>query len=259
MILSRELLRSAWLSGAGAISGISPSVHILAGHILGREITKSRAVFSRLLDKIAINAELVDIAKACELIRGNVLVEKPHIAFTFDDGFEECYTHIAPELEARGVNAAFFINPNFVTGDEDYIRTFCNDVVKIPGKRPMRSEMIRDLATKGFVIGAHTLDHADLSGSNSKFLHLQIADCRHRVEDISGAECDTFAWTFGNYRHISTEALDVARRTYGTVFSSDRYHEYGSSDLVVLNRRHFECDWKFSHVKYFLSKKRSYV
>lgn len=45
-------------------------------------------------------------------------VDRCTIAFTFDDGWRDCYTQIAPQLEKYGINAAFFINPNFVDAAE---------------------------------------------------------------------------------------------------------------------------------------------
>ena len=66
---------------------------------------------------------------------------------------------ICPVLEDYGVNAALFINPNFVEGDEAYIRHFTESTVLTPGKRPMRWDALRRLRDRGHVIGAHTLDH----------------------------------------------------------------------------------------------------
>lgn len=49
----------------------------------------------------------------------------PENAFllTFDDGFKEAYTTIAPILEAKGVPAIFFINPAFIDNKELFYRS----------------------------------------------------------------------------------------------------------------------------------------
>lgn len=254
----RQALRSLALSGAGAVSGISPGVHVLAGHYMGRDVINSEDVFRRLLFQLSRCARLINIETACDLIKKRELVDEPLIAFTFDDGFSECHSHIAPALESYHVNAAFFVNPGFVKGSDAYVKKFTESVVKVPGKSPMRIAQIKDLADRGFVIGAHTVDHVDLAVIKESDIHHQVVYCRTLVEDMTGKPCDWFAWTFGGYKHISQAALQAAIDNYSLVFSSDRYCFYSSNQGRVINRRHFEPDWPFTHVKYFLSKQRHY-
>ena len=254
----RANLRSSVLRSLGTNSKVSPGVHILAGHHMGREAIKDRVVFDRQLRGLAERAKLIDIEDACDLIGRHENVDEPLIAFTFDDGYSEWHSHIAPALEAHGVNAAFFVNPGYVHGDAEYIARFNRDAVHTPGKKPINAAQVKDLADRGFVIGAHTIDHADLTGSNSGFLQHQIADCKGEIQKLSGKECTMFAWTYGKFRHISPTALSIAKETYELVFSSDGYPSLGSNDGRVLNRRHFEPDWPVSHVKYFLRSKRFY-
>ena len=92
--------------------------------------------------------------EATSLILNHESVDEPLVAFTFDDGFMECHSMIAPVLEQFGVNAAFFINPNFANGDDVYIQNFTNNIVLTPGKTPMRWKEIRDLHERGHIIGA---------------------------------------------------------------------------------------------------------
>lgn len=254
----RAVIRSVILSGMGSVSTISPGVHVLAGHYMGRDKINDQAIFLKLLSQLSKSARFINIETACDLIARKVVVDEPLISFTFDDGFSECYSHIAPALESFGVNAAFFINPGFVYAESDYIKNFTESVVKIPGKQPMLDWQIRELADRGFIIGAHTIDHVDLNSSDIPFLQHQIVDCKRQVELITGKSCDWFAWTFGGYKHISEDALKVAIDNYSVVFSSDDYLNYTSNNGKVLNRRHFEADWRVSNIKYFLRSSRFY-
>lgn len=258
MTLFRSTLRSLALSSVGAVSSIASGIHVLAAHYTGRHCIKDQSVFIDLLGKLKQKSRLINIESACDLIVRREKVDEPLIAFTFDDGFAECHSHIAPALERYGINAAFFVNPGFVHGDEAYIKNHVESVVSVPSKRPMTARMVRDLADRGFIIGAHTVDHANLSVSEENFLKYQIVECKKQVEEISGKSCDWFAWTYGGYRHISPKALQIAIETYPLLFSSDAYKQYVSNDGKILNRRHFECDWPVSHVRYFLRTQRHY-
>jgi peptidoglycan/xylan/chitin deacetylase (PgdA/CDA1 family) len=247
------------LDVVGPFKKIAPSIHILNGHVIGINPEHDKDDFRRMLQELSHSAKLVRIEKACELIRRGERVSEPMIAFTFDDGFIDCYTGIGPILEEFGVNALFFINPNFINGDQNYIHNFLETKVpEIIGRPPMTVDMVRDLVRRGFVIGAHTMDHVRLTSDDAFFLQCQVADCKAAVEVISGQACEFFAWTYGRYSDISDKALAVALSNYKYVFSGDRYANYTCCDGRVFNRRHFECDWPASHVKYFLSAQRHY-
>lgn len=259
MIPFRSTLRNAFLSVLGPFKSISPSIHILNGHVIGESPTQGQAKFRQLVRELSRNAHLIRIEEACEWIRLGKPVTQPVIAFTFDDGYIDCYQDIAPVLEEFGTNALFFINPNFTRGDPAYIdhflRTRVPDIARRP---PMTPRMVRDLAQRGFVIGAHTLDHVKLTETDPEILEQQIGNCKSAVESISEQACDTFAWTYGRYVDISDAALALACRHYPLVFSGDQYEQYTSRQGRVFNRRHFECDWPVSHLNYFLSTARQY-
>lgn len=259
MIPFRAQLRAGFLSLGGRVRRPSNGVHILNGHVLGMSPLPQRAPFQRLLGALSEVGELINIERACALIEDRTQVDHPMIAFTFDDGYRECHTDLAPVFDEFGVNAAFFINPSFALGDDAYIAEFLRlKVPDMPPRPPMDAAMIGDLAARGFIIGAHTMDHESLISAESQFLQRQVLDCRAAVEALSGQRCDYFAWTYGRYSDVSSEALSLAQATYRYVFSSDRYDTYTCNNGAVFNRRHFECDWPASHVRYFLAPVRRF-
>lgn len=257
MIPIRQFLRHGYLSSAGKLRAISPGVHILNGHIIANTRTHAVEKFRNLLKNLSSYADFINIETACQLILERKQVERPAIAFTFDDGFDDCYLEIAPVLEEFHVNAAFFINPNFTCGNDTYIHNFLKDkAAHLAFRKPMSVAMIQELHERGFIIGAHGMDHENLCSDNPDFLDRQIKDCKERVENIIASECNYFAWPFGKYTDISNLALDMVNRLFQYNFSSDEYSSYMSRN--VFNRRHFECDWPASHLHYFLSVKRQH-
>lgn len=210
-----------------------------------------------MLDELSDDVEFVRVEDAVARIRSGDVPDHPVAAFTFDDGFIDCYLHLAPALEARGINAAFFVNPRYVGAGPDYIEVFNRTAIRSYGRLPMTVEMVRSLADRGFVIGSHTGDHVRLDGDDEALIADQVEMSRAEVEALSGQDCPWFAWPYGTYGDISDAALTAALGTYDVVFSSDRYGAYGSDDRRVLNRRHFEVHWPTSHVRYFLRTSRS--
>lgn len=262
--LLRRNGRDFILSVLGTVSMPQIGIHILGGHKSSTEAgggtLSDRIKFEKLLNKLSKYCNFVNIEDAITLIQSHAIVDKPTIAFTFDDGFSDCYDVIAPVLESYGINALFFINPNAASAasekDENYIAKFANSSTNSPGKVPMSWEQILDLHKRGFKFGAHTMDHYMLNHGSSNEIKHQIVDCKAAIETKINTTCDCFAWPYGTMTHINEEALSIAIDTYPFVFSQCDYKHYFSCNGQVINRRHFEIWWKYSHVKYFLSCKK---
>lgn len=248
----RQLVRELILDFLGTWAKPAPGVHILNGHRIALA-NPHPAIFREQLKKLSQYVRFIRFEEAVELIVTKASVNEALVAFSFDDGFEECYTQIAPVLEEFGVNAAFFINPNFVVGDATYIESFTKNTVKTPDKYPMNWEQIKELQQRGHVIGAHTLDHYNINDDNRMELERQIGDCRKVIEDHLNTPCPYFAFPFGRLEHANSMSIDIASAHYPYVFSQSDYKHYFSYNGRVINRRHFEPDWNIKHVLYFLS------
>lgn len=253
----RKNLRDSTLDALGLFAKPIKGIHILNGHTIHR--TKpDMDIFLSQLKEMQKFSTFIKIEEAVNLISLRKNVNDVLIAFTFDDGFEECASMIAPALEQFGTNGMFFINPNFVDGDEKYILNFTENVVLSPGKRPMRWNDVIKLHTAGHLIGAHTLDHYMINSEDASELNHQIADCKTRIEHRLNSPCDYFAFPFGRIEHSNPLSIDIALRNYKYVFSQSNYKYYFSYNGKVINRRHFEPYWPIEHVKYFISHLKRY-
>lgn len=251
----RSLIRNSVLDILGIFSRPQNGIHILNGHMICRGVANDQAkdYFSYQLKELSRHVRFIRVEEATSLILNHESVDKPLVAFTFDDGFMECHSMIAPVLESFGVNAVFFINPNFVEGDDDYIRNFTENVVLTPGKSPMRWVEIKALHERGHIIGAHTMDHYMINDDNLQELEKQIGTCKSIIEDQLSVSCDYFAFPYGRLEHANKHSIDIACNYYKYVFSQSDYKHYFSFDGRVINRRHFEPFWPVGHLYYFLS------
>lgn len=251
----RTFSRKCVLDCLGAFSYPANGIHILNGHMINKGIPDniSRDYFRYQLQQLHRHARFIKIEEAVSLILNHENVNEPLIAFTFDDGFMECHSMIAPVLEEFNVNAAFFINPNFVDGDDCYIRNFTEKIVLTPGKSPMHWEEIKDLHNRGHIIGAHTMDHYMINDNNVQELEWQIGNCKNVIEAKLSVPCDYFAFPYGRLEHANRCSIDIACNHYKYVFSQSDYKHYFSFNGHVINRRHFEPFWPIRHLYYFLS------
>lgn len=253
----RSSARKVILDLLGCFSTPSNGVHILNGHRIAL-LNPEPLIFEKQLRLLSKDVRFIRFEEAVDLIEKKSVVNEPLVAFSFDDGFEEQYSMIAPVLEKYGTNAAFFINPHFAEANEEYIKHFTESTVLTKNKRPMRWNQIIDLEKRGHIIGAHTLDHYMINVNDEKELRHQIGDCKMVLEERLGKPCLYFAFPYGRLEHANPKSIDIAAEYYSYIFSQSDYKRYYSYNGRVINRRHFEPDWNISHVRYFLSSVKKY-
>ena len=108
---------------------------------------------------------------------------------TFDDGWRDALTVVAPLLERLGLRASFYVCPALwgtqhasVTGPAGVLLT--------------RAET-GELAERGMEVASHTLTHPDLRGLDDAALDVELRDSRAAVEEVTRRPCRTFAYPFG--------------------------------------------------------------
>ena len=252
----RSFTRARILDTLGAFASPAPGIHLLNGHKIQQE--DEPHTFDKLLYALSKEADLINIEEAIRMIIHHEKPSRPKIAFTFDDGFMDCYDCFAPTLEKYGVNGLFFINPNYVDGDKQYINNFNKNIVITPNKTPMRWSHVQELSVRGHIIGAHTMDHYMICSDNIKVLEYQIVTCKDTIESHLGKDCNHFAFPYGKLTQANETSIAIACNTYRYVFSQSDYKHYFSFEGKVINRRHFEPFWPLRHVKYFLSCHKTY-
>lgn len=253
---SRTFVRARVLDILGLFSTPQNGIHILNGHRIQNE--QEPETFYHQLSELAKYVKFIKIETAIDMISKKIEPSEPLVAFTFDDGFMDCYNIFAPVLEKFGVNAMFFVNPNYVEGDKKYVENFNEHIVMTPNKLPMRWSHLKELSERGHIIAAHTMDHYMINTDDTETLDYQIVSCKKIIEEKIQKECPYFAFPYGKLSQANKLSIDIACKTYKYVFSQSDYKNYYSFNGTVINRRHFEPFWPVNHVKYFLSCKKTY-
>lgn len=239
----------------GFIRRPKPGIHIINAHYVTPNRTEENdiKIFENFLKIITKNASLITLQEATKLILDNEIpTNRVFIALTFDDGFEECYSVIAPLLEQYGTRGAFFINANYIGSNVEYQKEF-NDRIKVYTKSPMSWSQVSDLHQRGHLIGSHNLDHTNMSELDSDELDFQLKKNKEILESKLNYKCEYFAWTYGQLQHFSEKALMTSLNYHKYIFSGTNYHKYFSMNSRVINRRHLEPFWSKKHINYFLS------
>lgn len=256
----RALIRDFYLRFAGALKSIKPGIHIINSHFVTADFhdkDRDYKIFENLLRFLRKRTAFLKLEDAVKKLENNEIpLNDAIVTFTFDDGFEECYTVIAPLLEKYGTRGAFFINANYINSSDSYQEKF-NKRIDTFTKKPMSWDQIKDLHNRGHLIGSHNLDHTNFADLSVDQLIEQLVVNKRILEERLDYKCEYFAWTYGQMKHFPSIALLETQKLHKYIFSGTHYKYYHSINGAVINRRHIEAFWKLSHVKYFLSFNKS--
>lgn len=108
---------------------------------------------------------------------------------TFDDGWRDGLTVAAPLLARLGVRGTFFVCPGLFGNHDPRMGE--------AGRMLLGPDEARALHDAGMELGAHSLNHPDLTEVDDAELRRQLAGSKEEVEAITGQPCRTFAYPFG--------------------------------------------------------------
>jgi len=256
----RSIFRDIFLSTAGFFKVPKPGIHILNAHYVTRgffSVDRDKRIFEGFIRLLLNVGKIISLEEASKMVLAKEIPEKEIlIALTFDDGFEECYQVVAPVLSKFNVNAAFFVNANYIESTNEYQKGF-NERIATFTKKPMSWQQVTELHKNGHLIGSHSLDHFNMANLSKEKLQIQIVENKRILEDKLNYSCDYFAWPYGQFAHFTDENLLQVLKYHKYVYSGTDYKSYLSYDKKVLNRRQIEPFWPKNHINYFLGVQKS--
>jgi peptidoglycan/xylan/chitin deacetylase (PgdA/CDA1 family) len=149
------------------------------------------AEFATHLDAIAANG--VRTVTVSELVRrrraGDRAALESTVAITFDDGYADLLSTVAPLLAERGMVATAYLTVAYLdrrtSGEPSSARWLSWDEA-------------RELASSGvFEIGGHSHDHVQLDVVDLVEARRQLAGTRDRLRDELGTAPESFAYPYG--------------------------------------------------------------
>jgi peptidoglycan/xylan/chitin deacetylase (PgdA/CDA1 family) len=125
------------------------------------------------------------------------------VALSFDDGMDDNHRVVLPILQEHEIPATVFVTTGLIGKANPWMPAGS-------GARMMTVDELRDLASAGFEIGSHTVNHPDLSELDYETCLTEMVESRRALEDVLGTSIRTFAYPFCHYGPAAVAAAKEA-------------------------------------------------
>lgn len=145
-----------------------------------------------------------------DFFSGRLSSKRINVAITFDDGYASWVSRAIPILRRLDLPAAFFVSSGFV-GRSEEDKFVCGRPWPAAG---LSTADVRGIAEKGFVVGGHTLTHANLARLTDRSLvRSEIVEDKNRLEEITGRRVDYFAYPYGGSHNEKIDLPELLRES----------------------------------------------
>ena len=193
----------------------------------------SNKEFSRQMEFLDSEYHPVSLIDIVEWRKGRRSLPERAVAITFDDGLVDVYRHAYPVLQKFDITATIFVCPDLMADECHESDSSTNDI----DKQFMTWDQVRELASKDWVVGSHSLTHPVLSALDDRIVRKEIADSKERIERGLQKSCMYFCYPYGTPKAVTHRERDlVLEAGYVAGFSSITGYVTENSDLLALPR-----------------------
>jgi peptidoglycan/xylan/chitin deacetylase (PgdA/CDA1 family) len=175
---------------------------------IGWGLSTSPADFREQMDYLAHNGfHPITLVELREYLAGlRTLPDRP-VVLTFDDGYEDFYTQAYPVLRAHNFRAVAYVVSGFIGRGTN-----------------LSADQVKELDANGFEIGAHTVDHVDLTHTTAGGLAYEVAGSKNSLEALLGHPVADFCYPSGRYDARVIAAVQAAGYQSATTTNSGAVH-----------------------------------
>jgi GT2 family glycosyltransferase/peptidoglycan/xylan/chitin deacetylase (PgdA/CDA1 family) len=114
------------------------------------------------------------------------------VLLTFDDAYDDLYEELLPLVIERRYTPVIFL-----VADRIGYSNVWDQADGLRARNLLSLAQIREMQKYGVEFGSHTLSHPWLPKVSHAQLQSEVADSKHRLEDLLGVEITSFAYPYG--------------------------------------------------------------
>lgn len=137
--------------------------------------------------------------------------DRPQVALTFDDGYEDVHRYALPVLERVGVPATFFLTVGLTEGNPDTAAKMARlQGSSLEDVASLTWEQVVEMRDAGMAFGCHGVNHLNLAQADDGVVREEAMTAKQRLEERLGSQVTLFAYPFGKPKqHFSRRTTAI--------------------------------------------------
>ncbi|MEI8012502.1 MAG: polysaccharide deacetylase family protein, partial [Candidatus Omnitrophota bacterium] len=144
-------------------------------------------------------------------------VDRKSVVLTFDDGYDNNFTHVYPQLLARQFPAAIFV-----------------EAANVGNRGRLTWAQAREMSAHGITFGSHTLTGIYIPDVKPEEALFEIKESKRLIETRLGRPVLFFSYPIGGFNPAVKMGLKEAG--YAAAVATNRGKDHGGRDLYELKR-----------------------
>lgn len=161
------------------------------------------------------NYNVISLDKATEIFKSEISLNysRKSVVITFDDAFEDFYTHAWPLLKKFNLPSTLYVPTEFINNhDKVPISSPITDLDKL---KPMTWDMLREVMKDPLVtIAAHSHTHSEFSKMTASAIEQEVIESKNNFQTELGFIPRHFAYPRGAW---NIEAKNTVKKYYKTI------------------------------------------
>lgn len=235
--LMLQTIKLGLLPYGAAIRERRPGVIVLVYHRVGgssgRQGDLPLEMFAWQMRWLKQHCRVISLDDVVTIATHDVQHRHDVVAITFDDGYEEIFTHAFPILAASHLPATVYLSTKFLESGEPF--SFERGLQSELQGRPLRWEQVTSMLESGLVqIGAHTHSHQNLTALPPDDVRREIEQANGLIARRLGVDPAHFAYPWGRVSSAAKAVVDGIYRT--AAVGGTCKNPYAAIDLHKLRR-----------------------
>lgn len=167
--------------------------------------TVASADFDRQMAYLAEHCTLLSVDEMVRRLDASQGLPPRSVAVTFDDGYQDAYTHAYPILQRYGIPATVFLPVAFVGGGSSQAAA-----ERLGRADFLTWDQVREMSRGGVTFGSHSLSHPQLTDLSSGPLREELMSSKTEIEAQLGRPVTGLAYPYGTVRAFNPAVMRAA-------------------------------------------------
>lgn len=150
-------------------------------------------LFVEQMDWLKKNARVAPLGEVVDALAQRRPLPERTVVLTFDDGFQDFYSHAAPALRRWGFPATVFLSTAHCGKTNAWELKWVNALPLMDWKQ------IEELAREGIRFGSHTVSHPVLTDLPASEVEREIVESKREIEARTSRSAEYFCYPYGRW------------------------------------------------------------